>query len=233
VTRVAFTRLGLTAVALLLAGDDAGAAPGGFTFTAPPGWTDISRGTPEAQRRNAPPDLLTQADNPAVAFAAADLAHRDGGFVDNMNAIVQRGAKPPVPTPDGIAEMAKGMQDQATQQGGTYRSFKAELVKIAGVSSVRFVGEMKQRSGVVTSLVQYAIPGDRAFAALTFTTTPEKLSQSEPVFEAAAQATRGAIEPHPNGTLLPSWMIGVLAGLAAAAASTLAIRAKRKGQASR
>ena len=232
-TRLAFTRTGLTALALLLAGGDAGAAPGGFTFTAPPGWTDISRGTPEAQRRSAPPELLTQADNPAVAYAAADSAHRDEGFIDNMNAIVQRGAQPPVPTPEGIAEMVKGMQDQATQQGGTYRLFKAELVKVAGVSSVRFVGEMKQRSGVVSSLVQYAIPGERAFAALTFTTTPQKLAQKEPLFEASAQATRGAIEPQANGTLLPSWLIGVLAGLAAAAASTFAIRAKRRGQASR
>ena len=129
--------------------------------------------------------------------------------------------------------MVKGMQDQATQQGGSYRSIKAELVKVAGVSSVRFVGEMRQRSGMVSSLVQYAIPGERAFAALTFTTTPQKLAQNESLFEASAQATRGAIEPQPSGTLLPSWMIGVLVGLAAAAASTLAIRAKRKGQTSR
>lgn len=229
--RTAFWRAGLTAVALLLAGGTAQAGPGGFTFAAPPGWIDLSRGAPEAQRRQAPRELLAQAESPAVAYVAADLAHGDDGFVENMNAIVQRGARPTLPTQDAIAEMVKGMQAQATQQGGSYRSAKAELVKVAGVTSVRFVGEMKQSSGLVTSLVQYAIPGERGFAALTFATTPAKLAEYEPLFDASAQATRGAVEPRPGGTL-PSWLIGILAGLAAAIGSTFAIRAKRKGQTS-
>jgi len=228
VKRNAWARTGLLAVAWLSAGSVAHADAGKFTFTPPPGWVDISRGAPEGQRQKTPPDLLAKADNPAVAYLAVDLAHADDGFPENMNAIVQTGANPPVPTQEGLAEMVKAMQGQAAQQHGEYRSSKAEVVKVAGVTSCRFVGEMKLASGVVTSLVQYAIPGERSFAALTFSTTPQKLVEHEPIFEASAQATGGAVEPKP-GPALPSSMLGILVGLAAAMGSMLAIRAKRRG----
>ena len=54
--------LGLLLGAVAAAGAETGA--GGFTFSPPPGWIDISRGAPEAQRQKAPPALLAQADNP-------------------------------------------------------------------------------------------------------------------------------------------------------------------------
>jgi hypothetical protein len=226
----AFARSGLIAVALLARGAAAHAAPGGFTFTPPPGWVDISRGTPEAERQKAPPDLLAKANNPAVAFVAVDLAYADDGFAENMTAIVQTGARPPIPTPQGLAEMVKGMEAQATQQKAAYHSSRAEVVKVAGVTSGRFVGEMKLASGVVMALVQYAIPGERAFAALTFTTTPQNLAAYEAMFDASAQATRGAVEPQP-GAAVPSSLVGILVGVAAAVASMLAIRAKRRSHA--
>jgi hypothetical protein len=225
VKRNALARAGLLAVAWL--GASSAAHAGGFTFTAPPGWVDISRGTPEAQRQKAPADLLAKADNKAVAFVAVDLAHADHGFAENMVAIVQTGASPPVPTPDALGDMVKGMQEQAARQQSQYHSSKAELVKVAGVTSARFVGETKSASGEVMALVQYAIPGERAFAALTYTTTPQKLAEYEPIFHASAQATRGAVEPKP-GPVVPSSVIGILAGLAAGIASMLAIRAKRR-----
>jgi hypothetical protein len=231
VKRNAFGRVGLIALASLGASATAHAGPGGFTFTTPAGWIDVSRGAPEAQRQKAPPELLAKADNPAVAYVAVDVAHAEDGFAENMNAIVQTGARPPVPTQEGLAEMAKAMQAQAAQQGAEYRSSKVELVKVAGVTSGRFVGEMKPASGPVLSLVQYAIPGERAFAALTFTTIPQKLAAYEPIFEASAQATRGAVEPRPDGSL-PGSVIGVLVGVAAAMGSMFAIRAKAKRQAS-
>ena len=227
--RNVLARAGLIAVAWLGAGGATHAGAAKFTFTPPPGWVDISRGTPEAQRRKAPPDLVAKADNPAVAYLAVNLAGAAGELPENMNAIVQAGPSPPLPTDEGLAEMVKGMQTQAAQQHGEYRSSKAEVVKVAGVTSCRFVGEMKLASGVVTSLVQYAIPGERSFAALTYTTTPQKLAEHEPIFEASAQATRGAVEPKP-GAAVPSSLIGILAGVAAAMASMLAIRAKRRGQ---
>lgn len=176
--------------------------------------------------------MRAQADDPAIAYLAVDLAHDDDGFAENMNAIVQTGARPPLPTREGLAEMVKTIQGQAAQRHAEYRSSKVELVKVGGVTSGRFVGEMKAASGLVTSLVQYAIPGERAFAVLTFTTTPQKLAEYEPIFEASAQATRGAVEPRP-GSPLPSLVIGILAGVGAAIGSMSAIRAKarRKAQA--
>ena len=233
--RAVSSRAGLIAVALLSVGGAAAQADaGGFTFTPPPGWIDVSRGAPEAQRQKAPAELRAQADNPAIAYLAVDLAHADDGFAENMNAVVQTGARPPVPTREGLAEMVKTVQAQAAQQHAEYRSSKMEVVKVAGVTSGRFVGEVRAASGLSTSLVQYVIPGERAFAALTFITTPQKLAEYEPIFEASAQATRGAVEPRPGPQLLGA-AIGIVAGIAAAAiGSMFAIRekARRKAQAS-
>ena len=76
------------------------AGPGGFVFSAPPGWVDISRDAPTAQRKKAPPAMLAVADG--HAFYAADLDGGGDGFMENMNAFVQTGLRPPVVT---LAEM--------------------------------------------------------------------------------------------------------------------------------
>jgi hypothetical protein len=231
VKRNGFAQVGLIAVLALGAAATAQAGAVGFTFTPPAGWIDVSRGAPAAQRQKVPPELLAKADNPAVAYVAVNPAHDDDGLTENMTAIVQTGVSPPLPTREALAEMVKGMEAQAVQQGATYHASKVELVKIGGVTSGRFVGEMKPATGPALSLVQYAIPGQRAYAALTFTTTPRKLAEREPIFEASAQATRGAVEPAAGGSLMPSSMIGILAGVAAALGSMLAIRAKGKRKA--
>src|SRR5687767_8677696 len=102
----AVVSLGLLLGATTLAGAQA-AGTGGFTFSPPPGWIDISRGAPEAQRQKAPPALLAQADNPGMAFVAFDPASADDGFVENMNAVVETGKRPPLMTPAGLDELTK------------------------------------------------------------------------------------------------------------------------------
>ena len=180
---------------------NASAGPGGFTFTPPAGWVDISRGAPEAQRAKATPALRAQADNPVITFMAMDPEHWDDGFVENMNVVVQTGKRALPSTPEVLAEVAKAAEAQAAKAGLTYRTTKMEVVKVAGVSAGRLEAELKSPA-VATKLVQYVIPGEMSEAMLTFTTTPTNFARYAPLFDASAQATRGrrrATDPFDEG----------------------------------
>jgi hypothetical protein len=221
-------RLGSTVGLLLVAGGIAVAEPGsgGFVFSPPPGWIDISRGAPEALRQKAPPALLAQADN--MAFVAYEPDSDADGFVENMNAVVQTGKNPPAATPELLVELTQALEKELAPQGMTYRSLKREVVKVAGVTAGRLVGELTAPNGHV-NLIQYAIPGARAHAMLTFTTAPEKLAHYEPIFEAAAQATRGAVEPDARSSVALGSLSGAIVGGAAGAIGALfVLRGKRR-----
>ena len=81
------------------------------------------------------------------------------------------------------------------------------------------------------SLVQYAIPGARAHAMLTFTTAPEKLARYEPTFEAAVQATRGAVEPDASRSETIGTFAGAIVGAAVGARGALYVRRARRRKA--
>jgi hypothetical protein len=213
--------LGTSAVA------GAGAAPGGFTFSVPPGWLDVSRGAPEPQRQKAPRALIAQADNPNMAFVAFEPDSEGDGFVENMNAVVQTGKRAPLPTAEGLAELERGLAAQFGLQGMTYLSQRLEVVKVAGVTSGRMVGEVKGPLGHVANVI-YLIPGEMAFATLTFTTTPDKLGRYQPIFEAAAQGTRGAVEPPSASQRLGAQIGAVVGGCAGAVVAVWATRRRRK-----
>jgi hypothetical protein len=208
--RAPLRTIGLTLGLLLGVAWNAAAAPGpgGFTFAPPAGWIDVSKGAPEAQRKNAPPAILQQADSGQMAFLAYEPNSADDGFIENVNAVVQTGKRPPRVTLAGLSELEKALETAIAQNGMTYRSLKVEVVKVAGVTAGRLVGEVNPPSGTV-NMVQYAIPGERSFATLTFSTTPEKLAHYEPIFAAAAQSTLGALDA---GDQAASENLGMLTG---------------------
>jgi hypothetical protein len=154
----------------------------------------------------------------------------DDGFVENMNAVVETGKRPPLMTPAGLAELVKMLEGELGKQGLTYRSVKMEIVKIGGVTAGRLVGELKLPSGLV-NLVQFAIPGERAHATLTFTTTPDKLSHYEPIFDAAAQATRGAVEPRSSSIAAMALRGAIIGGVAGGLAALILGLIKRRKRA--
>ena len=148
-----------------------------------------------------------------------------------MNVVVDTGKLPLLLTPAGVAEISNGLAPYFAQQGLSYRPLKKEVVKVAGVTAGRLVGELTLPTGDVTALVQYSVPGDMSHATITFTTTPENLIHYEPIFEAAAQATRGAVEPRPKRSIgsavLRDGIIGGIAGGIAALVLALVKRRRR------
>jgi hypothetical protein len=227
-------RLGMMGGALvLLVGGAAAAepAPGGFAFSTPPGWIDVSRGAPEALRSKAPPSVLALSNDPGTAFVAYEPGSDDDGFIENVNAIVRTGERPPLATPAVLNALEKGIKTGAAAQGLTYRSLETDVVKVAGVTAGRLVGELNGPSGAVISVL-YAIPGQRAHAMLTFTTTPDKLAHYRPIFDATAQATLGAVEPIDQASYSLGTLVGIIiGGLAGGLGARAALRAKRKRQA--
>jgi len=221
--------IGLTLGLLLGVAWNATAAPGvgGFTFSVPQGWTDISRDAPEAQRRSAPPALLQQADSGQMAFVAYDPSSMDDGFVENVNAVVTTGKRPPRVTTQGLTELVKALEGAIKQNGLTYKSLKIEVVKVAGVTAGRLVGEVNAPGGKL-NMVQYAIPGKLSHASLTFTTTPDKFTHYEPIFEAAAQATLGAVDADAQSSERLGMLTGAIAGGLGGALGGLYIRRSRR-----
>lgn len=214
---------------MLLVGANASAGPGGFTFTPPTGWVDISRGAPDAQRAKAPPALRAQSDNPGIAFLAMDPEHWDDGFVENMNVVVQTGKPAFAATPATLGEVVKAIEAEATKSGLSYHLTKMDVVKVAGVTAGRLEGELKTPA-VATKLVQYVLPGERSQAMLTFTTTAASFARYAPLFEASAQATVGAVEPETR-SMASSAQLGAIAGaIGGAVGAMLVLRSKRRRQ---
>ena len=229
-TTRARTAGGLALGLMLIAGGRASAGPGGFTFTPPAGWVDISRGAPEAQRQKAPPGLRAQADNPSITYLAMDPDHWDDGFVENLNVVVQSGKRALPATREVLAEVVKAAEAEATKGGLKYHATKIEVVKVGGVNAGRIEVDMTA-PGVESKMVQYMIPGDKSQAMLTYTTTPANFAQYAPLFDASAQATLGAVDAPTTSSVLGSAQIGAIAGgIGGAVGGLLVARSRRRKQ---
>lgn len=191
---------------------------GGFTFQTPPGWVDLSPDAPEAERNKAPAALLEQVKSSGHAFFAADLAHADDGFMENVNAIVQPGSSPV--TAALLDDVELRMRAEIGKQGMSYRVLEKSLVTVAGATAGRVVGELTMQGRVVKQ-IQYLLPGREHHAILTFSTTPESFAEYQPRFDAAGQATRGTVEPKSRWAKIGARAVrgaiigGLLGGLAA------------------
>ena len=209
------------------------AAPGGFVFTPPPGWVDVSVGAPQADRDKAPPQILAVADSHAFVAVALDSA--DDGFMEHVNASVQTGMKPAVMTMEVLAELEAGANKEFAKRDRSFRALKREIVKVAGVTAGRLVGDLQTPQATIR-IVQYSIPGHGAYALLTFSTTPDNFERYQPIFEASAQATRGAVEPRAGfamnwGSVARSGIIGGIAGGLAVLLVALIKRKRSTGRA--
>src|SRR5688500_15961657 len=105
----------LLAAVVLVGGSLAWASEGGFGFSVPPGWVNLSSDAPESEHKKAPPAMLEQVKAGRHAFFAADLAHGDDGFLENVNAVVQPGSS--AVTQSVLDEFEPAMQAELKKQG--------------------------------------------------------------------------------------------------------------------
>jgi len=205
-----------TTLALLTLGVAATAHASSFHFAVPPGWIDLSPGAPPGNMAKVPPALAKQIEAGNFVFYAADVAHADDGFMENVNATRVPGSPRTITTAllDGM--MAQ-MGDEVARQmpGARIDVVEKRLVEIGGVTCGRVVALMKG-PGLLAKQVQFVLPGDGEAAVVTYSTTPEKFAEYEPVFDRAVAATTGLVEPRSiAGAAGRGAIIGGIAGGAA------------------
>jgi hypothetical protein len=163
-------------------------AVGRFVFSTPPGWLNLSPDAPETDRRRAPAELLAQVSSGQFAFFAVDL---ETGA--KLYAIVKT-IKPPRMTASSLDKLEKIVERAINAQGSTYLTVKKEIVKVAGVAAALVVGDIRTPEGT-SRTAQYVVPGEGAFAMITFSAPSERFESYQPVIEASIQALQGAREP--------------------------------------
>ena len=170
-----------------------GWAATGFTFKVPDGWTDLSPGAPAANFEGLAPAIMREVKSGKYAAYAMDLAHADDGFAENFNAIVDPGSEPI--TEKLLDAVANGMSGEiAKQAGGSAEVRERSLVTVAGVRAGRLVADI-HLGAINTRAMMYILPGKDEHAVVTYSAAPEAFDSYRPIFEAAAQATRGVVEP--------------------------------------
>jgi hypothetical protein len=208
-----------TTLVLLTLSVASAASASTFKFQVPPGWLDLSPGAPEANFAKLPPALVQQVRGGNFAFYAADIAHADDGFMENANASLVAGTQ--TITQQFLDQMMAQMNDEVGKQapGMTIEVLEKKLVEINGVTCGRTVAVMKGPD-LKAKQVQYVLPGQSEAAVITYSTTPEKFAEYEPVFDTAARATTGIKAPR---TVLQSAGRGALFGGIAGAVAVLAM----------
>jgi len=203
----------------------------GFTFKVPDGWTDLSPGAPAANFQGVAPKVLAEAHSGKYVAYAMDLAHADDGFAENFNAIVDPGSEPI--TEQLLDAVATGMSAELGRTaGGSAEVRERGLVTVAGVRAGRLVADI-HLGAIHTRAMMYILPGKDEHAVVTYSAAPETFDQYRPVFEAAAQATGGVVEPQTYwGKLfsgaLSGGMRGALLGACAGLVVALVVVLRRK-----
>jgi hypothetical protein len=162
-----------------------------FSFQLPDGWRDLSRTAPAQNFSGLPPEAVLaakQANADVDAFAAAvDGTDKD----DTAFLTVETYDCPGRFTDDALKALVGA---QSTSGGPDVKLVDASLVKIGGVSAARLVLATATSSGTHVRGLQYHLPAGGKCAALTYITEEPAFARHLPLFEAAAQATKGLHE---------------------------------------
>lgn len=170
------------------------AAAEAFTFRVPPGWVDLSPGAPDANFEGLPPALVSSARSGTYAAVAIDLRPTDGDPA-NFNAVVRPGAQRV--TEEAVAYFADGLPRELTRVNplATSRALEHRVVTVGDVHFGRVVMETSVVLGGAMRQLVYVIPGEGQTAVVTYSCPPAQYERYEPIFDAAARATLGAVEP--------------------------------------
>ncbi len=167
-------------------------APSPFSFVVPQGFVNLSTGQPEGNWAGINPQVKQMVQGGNFAFYAADKAGMGDGFMENVN--VTLAASPGPITDESLRTFASQMDGElkkATNGTGGYTPVSWKVVQIGGVTSGRLVG-LTRLPGVVTKQIAYIVPSGPTTAIITYSTTEKAFAKYERIFDAAAQATKGA-----------------------------------------
>jgi hypothetical protein len=164
-----------------------------FRFQIPAEFRDLSPGAPPANFDGVPEAIVTESRSGKYVVLAMDFRYEDG-FYENFNASVTKGALEV--EPGSIEEHSSKL---AAEYGKAFGSpvtvLEKDVTSVGGVPSFRIVYDVVIPGQLTMRQMQYFVPGEREFAILTYSATPETFAQYRPAFEASALATQGAAAP--------------------------------------
>jgi hypothetical protein len=209
----------------------------GLVFKIPDNWLDLSPTAPEANFKQAPPQVEAMIKNGNYALFAFDPKKFGTGFAENFNVV---SVKSPMPKVD--AATAKRLSEETrdyivrTMPGSTYQVNEVGIVELEGVPCARWIAD-GSFSGVHVRQLVYAVPSGGEHAILTYSSTPTDFAKYLPLFDASAKATRG-VKPPTGGLLsrnlgsaaLKGAIIGGLAAALTVAVLILVAVGRRKKQ---
>jgi hypothetical protein len=184
----------------------------------PPGWRDLTPGVPEANYAGVPSDVADKIKKIAPLFLAADVAHAHGRFMTNVRATLVGGSGPL-----NAKELA-GYVDAFQADGGNFVEKDHVLDDWNGVTVGKIVGELTIANHVFAQ-VAYVVPGTEGRVFLVYSTLPDELAGYAPIFDAAARATKGAVQP--VSILERPGVRGLILGFVGAALALVIIRRAR------
>jgi hypothetical protein len=163
-----------------------------FTFAVPTGFVNLSPGQPEANWQGFNPQVRALVKNGNFAFYASEKTAGDDGFTENVNITLAPTEKPITEAwLTGFAGMMDGELKRSTNGQAGFAPLASKVVKIGGVPSGRIVGITKL-PGAEIKQIFYIIPSGKVTAIVTYSTTEKSFAKYEPIFDAAAQKTKGA-----------------------------------------
>jgi hypothetical protein len=164
-----------------------------FRFQIPAQFRDLSSAAPASNFDGLPEAIVNEAKSGKHAAFAMDFRWEDG-FYENFNAVVTKGA---LRVESGSVEehSSKLAAEYGKAFGSPVTILEKDVTNIGGIPSFRIVYDVVIPPQLTMRQMQYFVPGEREFAILTYSATPETFAQYRPAFEASALATQGAAAP--------------------------------------
>jgi hypothetical protein len=164
-----------------------------FHFQIPAEFRDLSPGAPPANFEGVPEAIVNESRSGKYVVLAMDFRYEDG-FYENFNAAVTKGALEV--EPGAIeAHSSRLAAEYGKAFGSPVTVLEKDVTAVGGIPSFRIVYDVVIPGPLTMRQMQYFGPGEREFAILTYSATPETFAQYRPAFEASALATQGAAAP--------------------------------------
>jgi hypothetical protein len=198
-------------------------------FATPSGWTDVSPGTPEDQRKKVPASALRDIDQRGLSFAAFDLERvRSHGFAESMLGGVGACAAPI--TEAGLDKLAANVRETAlaTWKGAQFDLRSQSLRTIDDVPSAQLVYDITLGTHTYRQLA-FMMPRDEQCAHMVFTAPLELYDADLPTFETAATSISGVgIRGKVARVVGKRWIIAALLAAIAAMGQILLDRRRKQ-----
>jgi hypothetical protein len=179
---------------LMLAAPASARQPSRFTFEIPPGWADLADGASEDAKEKLNHGLVEASSRKDFLAFAADLEADENGRNSFLQAILLPGAL--AVNIETLPKIRDALRKRSEGEGLSIDMQSVEISRIGEVDVARARWTVHNEGGDEARLA-YVIPGGDRAALLIYGCPVENFEKLRPLFQAAAERTKGAEAPPP------------------------------------